>query len=106
MSKPEVINKELPAVKVNQWLPAWSAVKWSKKEHRSEPQRWFYQFSISAGYLKVLSGRVWMLLYRMQFEFLSGVGGAKLWLDAKNSEGPKTQLDVVGVEEDLVLIRK
>lgn len=56
MSKPEVINKELPAVKVNQWLPAWSAVKWSKKEHRSEPQRWFYQFSISAGHLKVLSG--------------------------------------------------
>jgi DGQHR domain-containing protein len=55
MSKPEVA-KTLPALKVNQWLPAWSAVKWSKKEHRAEPQHWFYQFSIRAGYLKALSG--------------------------------------------------
>jgi DGQHR domain-containing protein len=50
------IAKELPALKVNQWLPAWSAIKWSKKELRAEPQRWFYQFSISAGHLKALSG--------------------------------------------------
>lgn len=56
MSRSDVPPKELPALRVNQWLTAWSAVKWSKKEHRSEPQRWFYQFSISAGYLKALSG--------------------------------------------------
>jgi DGQHR domain-containing protein len=49
-------KRELPAVKVNQWLPAWSAVKWNKKEHRSEPKHWFYQFSISASHLKALSG--------------------------------------------------
>ncbi len=55
MSKSEVI-KTLPALKVNQWLPAWSGVKWSKKERRAEPQHWFYQFSIRAGYLKALSG--------------------------------------------------
>ncbi|MGE3425026.1 MAG: DGQHR domain-containing protein [Dehalococcoidia bacterium] len=50
------IRKQLPALKVNQWLPGWSAVKWSKKEHRAEPDHWFYQFSISAGHLKALSG--------------------------------------------------
>ncbi len=56
MNKLEVIVKELPAIKVNQWLPAWSAVKWNENEYRSEPKRWFYQLSISASYLKALSG--------------------------------------------------
>lgn len=56
MSGTDVRTRELPALKVNQWLTTWSAVKWSKQEHRSEPQRWFYQFSISAGHLKALSG--------------------------------------------------
>lgn len=56
MSKPAVLDKDLPAIKVNQWLPAWSAVKWDKKQHRAEPKRWFYQFSISASHLKALSG--------------------------------------------------
>ena len=44
-----------------------------------------------------------MLLYRMQFQFISAAGGAKLWLDPKSSEGPKTQLDVVGIEDELAL---
>ncbi len=56
MAKDEAVPKELPALKVNQWLPGWSAVKFDKNEHRAEPRRWFYQFSISAGYLKALSG--------------------------------------------------
>lgn len=56
MSQSDIQTKELPAIKVNQWLTAWSAVKWSKEERRSKPERWFYQFSISAGYLKALSG--------------------------------------------------
>lgn len=55
------------------------------------------------GHGALLEDRVWMLLYRMQFEFLSGAGGAKLWLDPKNGDGPKSQIDVVGVEEDLAL---
>ena len=55
MAKAAIV-KELPALKVNQWLPAWSAVKWDPKGYRTEPQHWFYQFSISAGYLKALSG--------------------------------------------------
>lgn len=50
-----------------------------------------------------LEDRVWMLLYKMQFEFLSGAGGAKLWLDGRDPEGPKSQLDIVGIEEELAL---
>lgn len=56
MNKRDSITKELPAIKVNQWLSGWSAVKWDVKEHRSSPKRWFYQFSISASHLKALSG--------------------------------------------------
>lgn len=39
----------------------------------------------------------------MQFGFLSGAGGGKLWLDGRDPSGPKTQLDVVGIEEELAL---
>jgi DGQHR domain-containing protein len=39
----------------------------------------------------------------MQFAYLSGTGGAKLWLDAKNESGPKSQIDVVGIEDELGL---
>lgn len=47
--------------------------------------------------------RVWTLLYRMQFEFLSGAGGGKLLLDFKKKDGPTNQLDVVGIDSELVL---
>ncbi len=56
MIESDDVPKELPAIKVKQWLPGWSSVEWSSKERRSTPQRWFYQFSISASYLKALSG--------------------------------------------------
>lgn len=56
MSKSDTLVRELPALRVNQWMAGWSSVKWEEKEHRSQPERWFYQFSISAGYLKALSG--------------------------------------------------
>lgn len=47
--------------------------------------------------------RVWTLLFRMGFEYLSGAGGGKLLLDHKNTNGPKNQLDVVGIDSELVL---
>jgi hypothetical protein len=56
MTKPVQKQKTLPAIRVNQWLPAWSAIDWNKKQHRAEPQRWFYQFAIPAAHLKALSG--------------------------------------------------
>lgn len=50
-----------------------------------------------------LEDRVWMLIYRMQFSYLSAAGGARLRLDPKTPEGPKTQVDVVGIEDELAL---
>ncbi len=50
------IVKSIPALKVKQWLKAWEEVEWNPYEKRSEPQHWFYQFSISASTLKSLSG--------------------------------------------------
>jgi len=50
------IQLEIPALKVRQWISDWNQVKWNPEERRSEPQHWFYQFSISATTLKALSG--------------------------------------------------
>ena len=52
----------------------------------------------------LLEDRVWTMLYRMRFNCLSGAGGAKLRLDSRSAEGPKTQLDVVGVDDELALV--
>ena len=56
---------------------------------------------------KPLSGhfedRVWSMLFRMQFEYLSGAGGGKLLLDPRNQSGPRNQIDVVGIDSELVL---
>lgn len=50
-----------------------------------------------------LEDRVWTLLYRMQFDYLSGKGGAKLPIDLRNPSGPSTQIDVLGVESDVAI---
>lgn len=47
--------------------------------------------------------RVWSMLFRMQFDYLSGNGGAKLALDPKNLNGPKNQLDAVAIDSELVI---
>jgi DNA sulfur modification protein DndB len=47
--------------------------------------------------------RVWSMLFRMQFEFLSGSGGGKLALDLKVPDGPKSQLETVAIDSELVL---
>lgn len=47
--------------------------------------------------------RVWTLLFRMQFELLSSTGGAKLLLDIKQKDGPTNQLDVVGIDSELIV---
>src|ERR1700678_2161271 len=51
----------------------------------------------------LLEDRVWSLLYRMQFDYLSDKGGAKLPIDLRASTGPTTQIDVVGLEADIAL---
>src|SRR5712692_9614397 len=45
----------------------------------------------------LLEDRVWSLLYGMGFTHLSGEGGASLDLDPARDDGPKKQIDVVGL---------
>ena len=49
-------RKSIPTIKVRQWLTDWDQIHWKSNEKRSEPQHWFYQFSMSASDLKSLSG--------------------------------------------------
>jgi len=51
---------------------------------------------------KYFEDRVWSLLYRMGFTHLSGEGGAIL-LYSSDSESPKTQIDVVGLDEEIAI---
>ncbi|MFA5184399.1 MAG: DGQHR domain-containing protein [Patescibacteria group bacterium] len=44
------------ALKVNQWLDVWKSVDFAKKNHRREPEKCFYIFSLSARQLRSLSG--------------------------------------------------
>ena len=48
-------RKSTKALRINQWLSGWDNISWSPEEHRSEPQNWYYQFSLSATDLLQLS---------------------------------------------------
>ncbi len=47
---------DIPALKVNQWLPTWDKVHFDDSQKRSKPKESFYIFSIDAVTLKKLSG--------------------------------------------------
>lgn len=47
--------------------------------------------------------RVWSLMYKMQFQYLSGAGGAKLVLNQKEAPSVKNQLDVISIDSEMVL---
>ncbi len=47
--------------------------------------------------------RVWSLLYRMGFSHLSGEGGATLLINPKDSGSPKTQIDVLGLDDEIAI---
>lgn len=51
----------------------------------------------------LLEDRVWSLLYAMGFTHLSGEGGARLHLDHKREDGPKNQIDVVGLDPEIAI---
>ena len=58
-SSPLPVNgfrRQIPALKVQQWMPEWDDIEWSDDQRRSRPPKWFYLFSISAADLKALSG--------------------------------------------------
>jgi DNA sulfur modification protein DndB len=52
---------------------------------------------------KLLEDRVWTLLHRMQFSVLSKQGGGQLELDPRDSESPSSQIDVVGIDHEVVV---
>ena len=49
-------RRTVPAIRVRQWIAEWDNIEWQPAEYRSEPPKWFYQFSIPAQDLKALSG--------------------------------------------------
>ena len=49
-------RQSTPALKVKQWNSAWDDITWNRKEHRSEPPHYFYQFNLPAGELRRLKG--------------------------------------------------
>ncbi|MBZ5678121.1 MAG: DGQHR domain-containing protein [Acidobacteriia bacterium] len=51
----------------------------------------------------LLEDRVWSLLYTLGFNHLSGEGGAFLHLDPKKNNGPKNQIDVVGLDPEVAI---
>src|SRR5687767_5496549 len=50
----------------------------------------------------LLEDRVWTLLYRMGFPFLSVAGGGALF-NPKDSESESSRISVVGINEDIAL---
>jgi DNA sulfur modification protein DndB len=50
-----------------------------------------------------LEDRVWTLLHRLGFTYLSGQGGAQLIINPKDEASPKTQVDCVAVDDEAAL---
>src|SRR5438270_4005276 len=50
-----------------------------------------------------LEDRVWTLLYRTGFSHLSARGDARLVVNAREPDGPATQIDVVGIDDEIAL---
>ncbi len=50
----------------------------------------------------LLEDRVWTLLYRMNFRYMSGKGGAQLQVNAE-VESPKSQLDIVALDDEVAI---
>jgi hypothetical protein len=48
--------RQVPVLKVHQWLSGWNKIEFDPEEHRAEPPQHFYLFSLPARELKSLSG--------------------------------------------------
>lgn len=57
-------RKVVPAIRVHQWIAEWDNIEWRPSEHRSQPPKWFYQFSVPASHLRALSGVYRRTLHR------------------------------------------
>lgn len=56
MTPPDIGDRTLAALKVNQWLPEWKKVPYAPRFHRRQPEPHFYIFKLQASWLKSLSG--------------------------------------------------
>jgi DNA sulfur modification protein DndB len=52
----------------------------------------------------LLEDRVWTVLHRMGFTYLSGEGGAQLILDPKDPKSPTNQLDIVAFDDEVAVV--
>ncbi|MBI4468599.1 MAG: DGQHR domain-containing protein [Acidobacteria bacterium] len=52
---------------------------------------------------KLFEDRVWTLLYRLGFQFLSGVGGAYQLLNPNDAKTPANQIDAVAIDNEIGL---
>lgn len=73
------------------------AVAWEIHKHNSTTTRLFRPKSHD----QLLEDRVWTLLYRMGFSFISGEGGAFLLLNKIEPKGSDNQIDVVAVDDEV-----
>src|ERR1019366_4462709 len=71
----------------------WEVAKKNKKSMRlSRPK----------SHSVLLEDRVWTLLYRMKFLYLSGQGGAQLRLDP-GEDSPQSQIDVAAIDDEVAI---
>jgi hypothetical protein len=49
-------RRQVPAIKVRQWLAGWEKISFSPRAHRSRPEPHFYVFSLPAVELRALCG--------------------------------------------------
>lgn len=52
---------------------------------------------------RCFENRVWTLLYRLGFPFVSGRDGATLQLNPKDPDSPTSQIDVVGIDDEVAI---
>jgi hypothetical protein len=50
--------RQVPALKVHQWLSGWNKIDFDAEEHRAKPPEYFYLFTLPARELRSLSGIV------------------------------------------------
>jgi DGQHR domain-containing protein len=88
-------HQTIPAARLQEYLDqGWKVVRKNKSSYLiNKPKRTDI----------ALEDRVWMLLYKMGFPYLSGTGGAKLILDADAETKPTTQMDVLAQDHEVVL---
>jgi DNA sulfur modification protein DndB len=70
----------------------WTVIKKNKTNTRLSKQK---------SHDKLLEDRVWTLLYRMGFKFLSGQGGAYLLVSSNEPKGPDSQIDIVAIDDEV-----